>query len=121
MPKNKIDDLRNHLFETMEKLLDADDPMDIQRAEAVAKVAQVVVNTAKVEVDFLRHTGHGGSGFIGNGQQLPPGGVPLKAVKSLDGLGPASYADLCTRCELPECDEASPRCLIQIERHKEAA
>lgn len=55
--KNKIEDLRNHLFETLELLKDPDKPMEIERAEAVAKVAQVIVNSAKVEVDFARATG----------------------------------------------------------------
>lgn len=54
MPKkNTIDDLRDHLFETPEALKDEDNPMDIQRAKAVVDVAQVLVNSAKVEVDFL--------------------------------------------------------------------
>lgn len=65
MPKNKIEDLRNHLFVTLESLLDADNPMDIERAKSVAEVAQVIVNSAKVEVDFLRATQkETGTGFI---------------------------------------------------------
>jgi hypothetical protein len=52
--KNKIEDLRDHLFATLEGLADAEKPMALDRAEAIAKVAQVVVNAAKVEVDFLR-------------------------------------------------------------------
>lgn len=65
MPKNKIEDLRNHLFATLESLQDEDKPMDIERAKAIADVAQVIVNSAKVEVDFLRTTGREqGSGFI---------------------------------------------------------
>lgn len=63
--KNRMDDLRNHLFETMEALKDKDDPMDVQRAGAIRDVAQVLVNTAKVEVDYINATGqHGGSSFI---------------------------------------------------------
>ncbi|HEY5054685.1 MAG TPA: hypothetical protein VII58_00905 [Acidobacteriaceae bacterium] len=46
-------DLRNHLFEVMEALKDEDKPMDIERAKAVIGVAQVLVDTAKVEVQFL--------------------------------------------------------------------
>ena len=57
--KNKIEDLRNHLFETLEALKDPDSPMDIARAEAVAKVAQVIVDSAKVENDFLKTTKKG--------------------------------------------------------------
>jgi hypothetical protein len=63
--KNKIEDLRNHLFETIEKLLDDDNPMDVDRAKAVSEAAQTVINSARVEVDFLRVTGGlEGSGFI---------------------------------------------------------
>jgi hypothetical protein len=39
--------------------------MEIDRAKAVADVAQVIVNSAKVEVDFLRATDRSqGSGFL---------------------------------------------------------
>lgn len=63
--KNKIEDLRNHLFETLEALKDKDEPMDIERAKAVADVAKVIVETAKVEVAFLREVGElSGTGFI---------------------------------------------------------
>jgi hypothetical protein len=53
MPKNTMTDLRNHLFETLESLKDEDKPMDVERAKAVIGVAQVLVETAKVEVKFL--------------------------------------------------------------------
>ena len=63
--KNKINDLRDHLFATLEALQDTDNPMDIDRARAIADVAKVVVDSAKAEVDYLKVTGalHG-SGFI---------------------------------------------------------
>lgn len=57
MPKNKIEDLRNHLFETLEELKDKDKPMDLDRARAIADVSKVIVESAKVEVDFLKVTG----------------------------------------------------------------
>ena len=63
--KNKMEDLRNHLFETLEGLKDPDDPMDIDRAKAVAEVAGKLIDSAKVEVEFLKHVGGGeGTGFI---------------------------------------------------------
>lgn len=71
--KNKIDDLRNHLFATIEALLDADKPMEIERARTVAEVAQTIINSAKVEVEFVKATGAGGTGFIPNLKQLPDG------------------------------------------------
>lgn len=57
MAKNKIDDLRNHLFETLEALKDNEEPMDLARARAIADVSRVIVDSAKVEVDFLKVTG----------------------------------------------------------------
>lgn len=64
MPKNKIEDLRNHLFATLESLRDEAEPMDIERAKAIADVARVIVDSAKVEVAFIDATGEAGSGFI---------------------------------------------------------
>lgn len=67
--KNKIEDLRNHLFVTIESLLDADKPMEIERTKAVAEVAQVMINSAKVEVDMVKALGaNNGSGFLQIGQ-----------------------------------------------------
>jgi hypothetical protein len=51
MPRNKIDDLRNHLFETIEMLKDKE--IDVNTAKAISEVAQVIVNTAKVEIQFI--------------------------------------------------------------------
>jgi hypothetical protein len=63
--KNKINDLRNHLFAVIEALQDKDQPMDLERARAVAEVGQVIVNTAIVEVKYMQVTGSlQGTGFI---------------------------------------------------------
>ena len=80
--KNKIEDLRDHLFETLEALKDPDKPMEIERARAIANVAQVIVNSAKVEVDFIKATGSKGSDFIPEAARvLPePGALPRKIV-----------------------------------------
>ncbi len=37
----------------MEGLKDEDKPMDLNRAKVVVEVAQTLINSAKVEVDFL--------------------------------------------------------------------
>jgi hypothetical protein len=55
--KNKIEDLRNHLFETLESLRSTEKPMELERAAAIADVAKVIVESAKVEVAFLKVTG----------------------------------------------------------------
>jgi hypothetical protein len=57
MAQNKLTDLRNHLFATLEGLLDEDKPMDIERAQAVALVGSVIVSSAKVEVDYAKAMG----------------------------------------------------------------
>lgn len=57
MPKNKLEDLHNHLFETLEALKDPDKPMEIDRAKVIAEVGRVLVDAAKVEVAFLEATG----------------------------------------------------------------
>ena len=62
--KNKIEDLRNHLFETLEALKDKEKPMELERAKAIAEVAQVIVQSAKVEVEAIKVLGGEGTGFI---------------------------------------------------------
>ena len=54
MARDKIQDLRHHLFETIEMLKDKE--IDIATAKAISNVAQVIVNTAKVEVSFIKAT-----------------------------------------------------------------
>ena len=55
--KNKIEDLRNHLFETLEALKDKDKPMEIDRARAICEVSQTIINTAKAETEHLKVVG----------------------------------------------------------------
>jgi len=80
--KNKIEDLRNHLFETLEALKDKEAPMDIDRAKAVAEVSKVIIDSAKVEVDFCRVTGAtSASGFLPEAKIEPRGPRALGAGK----------------------------------------
>lgn len=73
--KNRIEDLRDHLFETLEALKDDEKPMDIARATAIAEVARVLVDSAKVEVAFLKVTGGiQSTGFIPDGDERHDGG-----------------------------------------------
>lgn len=68
--KNNIEDLRNHLFATIEGLLDEEKPLDIERAKAVAQVSQQLIETAKVEVKMLEVTGAiKGTGFLQIGRE----------------------------------------------------
>lgn len=59
MAKNTLQDLRDHLFATLESLSDAEKPMEIERAKAVCQTAQTIIDTARVEVKYLEVTGQG--------------------------------------------------------------
>lgn len=61
---NTITDLRGHLFDTLRRLKDKDNPLEIERARAISDIAQTIINSAKAEVDYLRVAGGKGSGFI---------------------------------------------------------
>jgi hypothetical protein len=63
---NTIEDVRNELMQTLRDLRNRDNPMDIDRARAVAQVAGVMVDSAKVEVLYLQTTGQRGSSFMGH-------------------------------------------------------
>ena len=74
MTQNKIEHLRNHLFETLEALKDDEKPMDLDRARAIAEVGRVIVDTAKVEVQFMKEVGGlQASGFfpVADGEEAP--------------------------------------------------
>lgn len=59
-----ITELRKHLLGTLEDLRNRDKPMEPDRARAIAQVADVLVDTARVEVDYLRATSQTGSEFM---------------------------------------------------------
>lgn len=71
--KNKIDDLRNHLFAALEGLADTEHPMEIERAKAIADIGRVIIDSAKAEVAFIQATGaSSGTGFISLPEEAPP-------------------------------------------------
>lgn len=74
-----ITDLRNHLLQTLASLRDRDNPMEPDRARAVAQVAGVLVDSAKVEVDYIRATDADRSDFL----ESP--GVPALGDSSAGG------------------------------------
>lgn len=72
MPRNKLSDLNNHLFEQLERLnneqLKGEElKTEIDRAKAMADVAAQIVQGAKVAVDSVKLVA---KGFISN-TQLP--------------------------------------------------
>ena len=70
-----ITQLRQHLMDTLADLRNRDKPMEPDRARAVAQVASVLVDTARVEIDFLKVTGRDQSDFlmVPEDQGLPNG------------------------------------------------
>lgn len=81
MSGSNINDLRDHLMGTLAALRDRNNPMEPDRARAIAQVAGVLVDTAKAEIDYLRATGQGHSDFLQTAEpenerlQRLPGGV----------------------------------------------
>lgn len=82
--KNKIGNLRNHLFDAIERLGDRDlTPeqlkQEIERARAISTVAQVIVESAKVEVLYADVVGYKGkkmSEFLEDVEQEEPDRAP---------------------------------------------
>jgi hypothetical protein len=67
-----INELREHLMGTLASLRDRENPMEPDRARAVASVASVLVDTARVEVDYIKATGQEESSFLGSEKQDQP-------------------------------------------------
>lgn len=80
-----IEDLRRRLFETIDGVKAG--TTTVEQAKTIGDLSQVIVNTAKVEVDYLRATDGGESSFISTAvgrANLPPaiGGTETKALRS---------------------------------------
>lgn len=59
MARNKLQDLRDHLFAQMERLGDEELTseqleMEVKRAKSMSAIASQITETAKVEVDFVK-------------------------------------------------------------------
>ena len=81
MPKNKITDLRDHLFMQMENLKDIDlsKPenhamlqLEVERARAMTNISNSILESAKIEVAFLKHTEGMKSEFLENDKNRLP-------------------------------------------------
>lgn len=53
--KNRLSDLRNHLFETIEGLKDNSIPVD--RARAISDAAGKIIESGKMELEFVKFVG----------------------------------------------------------------
>lgn len=79
MAKKNIDDLRELLFETIEGVKNGN--VDVERAKMIGELSQVMVNTAKVEVEYAKATGGKGSEFLDKRPDLPPGITGIRQHK----------------------------------------
>jgi hypothetical protein len=66
--KNKITDLRNHLFAQLEKLSDdlseSELDQEVKRSKAIGNIAQTIINSAKVEAFYCANAKMNGTGFF---------------------------------------------------------
>jgi hypothetical protein len=66
--KNKITDLRNHLFAQLEKLSDdlseSELNQEVKRSKAIGHIAQTIINSAKVEAFYCANAKINGTGFF---------------------------------------------------------
>lgn len=61
--------LREHMFETLKGLKDGS--IDVEKAKVMGEIGQVLINTAKVEVDFIRANNGGNSEFLESSGATP--------------------------------------------------
>jgi hypothetical protein len=93
-----ITTVRDHLLATLAELRDKTAPMDVARARAIAEVAGVLVDTARVEIDYLRAVGGKQAQFLEGQGGLPapsaapgqPPAPPLPPAMPFDQLTGAS-------------------------------
>ena len=64
IPVPHMDQLRQHMLATLASLRDRVNPMEPDRARAIAQVAGVLVDSARVEVDYIKATGVDRSNFL---------------------------------------------------------
>ena len=64
MSNPHIDQVRQALMDTLADLRNRENPMEIDRAKAVAQVASVLVETARVENQYLEISGQHKSNFM---------------------------------------------------------
>ncbi|WP_047537330.1 hypothetical protein [Pseudomonas sp. 11/12A] len=75
--KNKLSDLRDHLFAQLEAVREAPEgelEKEVRRAQSVSDISRVLIESAKVEIDYFRHIGgeNSASSFIESKPALPP-------------------------------------------------
>lgn len=75
-----INQVRQSLIDTLADLRNRENPMDIDRAKAVAHVSAVLIDSARAENEYLKLTGQTTSNFI---QGNPNGAAPQLGAPAL--------------------------------------
>ena len=88
MSSPHITQVRQSLLDTLADLRDRDNPMDVDRARAVAQVASVLVDTAKAEIDYIKATGADRSDFLEPAPTAPQ--IPQSSEPSAHNPFPVS-------------------------------
>jgi hypothetical protein len=76
-----ISDLRETLFDMIADVRSG--KIEVEKAKMVNELSKTIVESAKVEVDFIRQTDAEGSGFLEHGEKLPddlPQGITGRVV-----------------------------------------
>lgn len=58
MPKNTLEDLRNHLFQALENLSNPEQDlteMDIKKSQQICNISKAILNTANTELKMARY------------------------------------------------------------------
>jgi len=109
-----ISDLRAVLMEQLRTLRSADLaslPEEIRRAKAVAEVAQTIINSAKVEVDYIAAIKGGAESPFIEAREMEPAPPPIPTYPQ----SPLPVADDVARCGGPS---ASHPWRGQVTRHR---
>ncbi len=84
---SNIQTLREQMFLTLQGIKDGS--ISIDKAKAICQVGDVIVASAKIEVDFIRANGGGKSDFIledKNTKQTPTGHLTVNGVSTVHRL-----------------------------------
>lgn len=73
-----ITQVRQSLLDTLADLRNRETPLDVDRARAVAQVAGVLVDSAKVEIEYLKVAGADRSDFLE--APLAPAALPAPSA-----------------------------------------
>lgn len=109
-----IDKLRDHLFATLDGLRDKANPISVEQAKAVAEVSQTIINSAKVEVEYLKATGGKGSSRFLEGARAEAPAAVVQAVESVEPDADEKKPEPAAVASLPTAGSSG---ILSVTRH----